>query len=170
MTTSRFPSVLDDVTVRLVAGEVLLIAAVAALTRQPWLFGVLALDFILRVGLGPKWSPLARLAGRFIRPRVSAAPRPTPGPPKRFAATVGAVFSVAIPATYYLGAHTVGWILIGVMLIFPALESILGICVGCQVFSILMRLGVIPPEVCLECADISFRRGGQLAGPTTRSR
>jgi Domain of unknown function (DUF4395) len=77
---------------------------------------------------------------------------------------------VAIPATYYLGAHTVGWILIGVMLIFPALESILGICVGCQVFSILMRLGVIPPEVCLECADISFRRGGQLAGPTTRSR
>jgi hypothetical protein len=170
MTTSRFPRVLDDVTVRLVAGEVLLIAAVAALTRQPWLFGVLALDFILRAGLGPKWSPLARLASRFVRPRVSAAPRPTPGPPKRFAATVGAVFSLAIPATYYLGAHTVGWVLIAVMLVFPALESILGICVGCLVFSVLMRLGVIPREVCLECADISFRRGSQLAGPTTRSR
>jgi hypothetical protein len=167
---SRFPRVLDDVTVRLVAGEVLLIAIIAAVTRQPWVFAVLAVDFVLRVGLGPKASPLAQLAARAIRPRISAAPRPTPGPPKRFAATVGAVFSAAIPVTYYLGAHTVAWLLIAVMLVFPALESILGICVGCLVFSALMRLGVIPEEVCLECADISRRRGAQLAGPTTRSR
>jgi Domain of unknown function (DUF4395) len=166
----RFPRVLDDVTVRLVAGEVLVIATIAAATRQPWLFAVLAVDFVLRVGLGPKASPLAQLAARAIRPRVSAAPRLTAGPPKRFAATVGAVFTIAIPVTYYLGAHTVAWLLIAVMLVFPALESILGICVGCLVFSALMRLGVIPEEVCLECADISLRRGAQLAGPTTRSR
>jgi hypothetical protein len=166
----RFPRVLDDVTVRLVAGEVLVIAIVAAVTRQPWLFAVLAVDFVLRVGFGPKASPLAQLAARVIRPRISAAPRPTAGPPKRFAATVGAVFSAAIPVTYYLGGHTVAWLLIAVMLVFPALESILGICVGCLVFSALMRLGVIPEEVCLECADISRRRGAQLAGPTTRSR
>ena len=168
--SGRFPRILDDVTVRLVAGEVLLIAAVAAVARQPWLFAVLAVDFVLRAGLGPKASPLAQLAARAIRPHLSAAPRPTPGPPKRFAATVGAVFSIAIPVTYYLGAHTVAWLLIAVMLVFPALESILGICVGCLVFSALMRLGVIPEEVCLECADISLRRGAQLAGPTTRSR
>jgi len=45
-----------------------------------------------------------------------------------------------------------------VMVLFPALESILGICVGCILFSGLMRLGVIPEEVCLECADITKRR------------
>ncbi len=61
---SRFPRMLDDVTVRLVAGEVLAVALVAAVTRQPWLFGLLAADFILRVALGPKASPLALLAGR----------------------------------------------------------------------------------------------------------
>jgi hypothetical protein len=170
MTQSRFPRVLDDVTVRLVAGEVLLIAVIAAATRQPWLFAVLAVDFILRAGLGPKASPLALVASRFIRPRVKAAPRPTPGPPKRFAATVGAVFSVAIPVTYYLGGHTAAWVLIAIMVVFPFLESVLGICVGCIVFRGLMRVGVIPESVCLECADISLRRGAQLAGPTTRSK
>jgi uncharacterized protein DUF4395 len=169
MTTPRFPRILDDVTVRLVAGEVLLIAAIAAVTRQPWVFALLAVDFVLRAGFGPKVSPLAQLATRLIRPRVPAAPRPTAGPPKRFAAAVGAVFSIAIPPVYYLVSHPVGWVLIAIMLVFPALESLLGICVGCKVFGLLMRLGVIPEEVCLECADISLRRSGQLAGPTTRS-
>ncbi len=170
MSAPRFPRVLDDVTVRLVAGEVLLVAVVAALTRQPWLFALLAADFVLRAGLGPKASPLAQLAARAVRPRLSAAPRPTAGPPKRFAATVGAVFSTAVPVTYYLGAHAVAWVLIAVMLVFPALESLLGICVGCIVFRALMRLGVIPEEVCLECANISLRRAAQPAEPTTRSR
>lgn len=168
--TSRFPRVLDDVTVRLVAGEVLLVAVVAALTRQPWLFGLLAVDFILRAGFGPRRSPLAIVAGRLVRPRVRVAPRPTAGPPKRFAATVGAVFSVAIPVSYYLGAHALAWVLIAVMVVFPFLESVLGICVGCIVFRGLMRIGVIPEEVCLECADISLRRTAQPTGPTTRSR
>ena len=169
MTTSRFPRVLDDVTVRLVAGEVLLVAVVSALTRQPWLFGLLAVDFVLRTGFGPKASPLALLAGRVLRPRVSALPRPTAGPPKRFAAAIGVVMSAAIPVTYYLVAHWLGWLLIAVMLVFPALEAFLGLCVGCRVFALLMRLGVIPEEVCLECADISLRRPAQLAGPSTRS-
>jgi Domain of unknown function (DUF4395) len=157
-TRSRFPRMLDDVTVRLVAGEVLVVALVAAVSRQPWLFALLAADFILRVSLGPKASPLAQLAGRVIRPRLTTPPRPTAGPPKRFAATVGAVFSVAIPVVYYAWSHPVAWGLIAVMIIFPALESILGICVGCLVFGWLMRVGVIPEEVCLECADISRRR------------
>jgi hypothetical protein len=52
-----------------------------------------------------------------------------------------------------------GVVVIGaVMVLFPALESIFGICVGCILFSGLMRLGVIPEEVCLECADITKRR------------
>ena len=81
MTTPRFPRVLDDVTVRLVAGEVLLIAVIAAVTRQPWLFALLAVDFVLRAGFGPKVSPLAQLASRVIRPRYPPRPDPPPGRP-----------------------------------------------------------------------------------------
>ena len=162
MRIPSFPRMLDDVTVRIVAGEVLLVAVIAALTRRPWLFAVLAVDFVLRTGLGPKASPLALLAGKVIRPRVPTAPRPTPGPPKRFAAAVGTVFTIAIPAVYYGAGGTVGhdiaWVLIAIMLVFPALEAFLGLCVGCRVFSLLMRFGLIPEEVCLECADISLRQ------------
>jgi Domain of unknown function (DUF4395) len=153
----RFPRVLDDITVRVVAGEVLLIAVIAALTRQPWIFGVLAVDFVLRVSFGPRLSPLAQLAGKVIRPRLRVAPRPTPGPPKRFAAAVGTVFTIAIPVIYYAVSHTIGWVLIAIMIVFPVLESVFGLCVGCIVFGWLMRLGIIPEEVCAECADISLR-------------
>jgi len=153
-----FPRVVDDVTVRLIAGEVLLISLVAMALRAPWIYGVLGVDFVLRTVLGPRWSPLARVASGLIRPRVKAAPRPTPGPPKRFAAAIGAVFSIAIPVFAYSGLGIVAWALAAIMVIFPALESLLGICVGCIVFGFLIRAGVIPEKVCVECADISLRR------------
>ena len=37
-----------------------------------------------------------------------------------------------------------------------ALEALLGLCVGCVLFQ-LMRLGVVPEEICLDCADITRR-------------
>jgi len=42
-----------------------------------------------------------------------------------------------------------------VMLILAAgLESLLAFCVGCRIFALLMRAGLIPEAVCAECADI----------------
>lgn len=152
-----FPRVVDDVTVRLVAGEVLCVSVAAIALRAPWLYGVLGADFALRTVFGPRRSPLARLAG-LVRPRVKAAPRPTPGPPKRFAALMGAVFSLAIPVFAYTGLPTVAWSLAAIMVLFPALEAFLGICVGCLVFGVLIRAGIVPERVCVECADITLRR------------
>jgi hypothetical protein len=45
------------------------------------------------------------------------------------------------------------------MLFVPAagLESIAEYCVGCKVFGLLMRAGMIPDIVCAECADIRPR-------------
>ena len=165
MSSSRFPAVVDDVTVRLIAAVVLVIGVIALATQQWWLYAVLAVDFSLRAALGPQASPIARLVQRWIRPAVSAPKRPTAGPPKRFAATIGAVMTVAATVLWVVAlvtgssGATAGVVVIGaVMVLFPALESIFGICVGCILFSGLMRLGVIPEEVCLECADITKRR------------
>ncbi len=160
MTTEPlFPRVVDDVTVRLIAAVVLVLALVALDLRQPWIYLVLAVDFTLRASLGPRASPLAQLVLRLIRPRVSTPPRPTPGPPKRFAAGIGAVLTSAAAVLWLLGVATPVVLAIGViMIVFPALESIFGICVGCKIFGVLMKLGVIPEEICLECADISLRR------------
>jgi hypothetical protein len=98
-----------------------------------------------------------------IRPRVPAAPRYTAGPPKRFAAAVGAVFTLAATVLWLAGT-SLPVILIGaIMVVFPALESLAGVCVGCIVFGWLIRLGVIPESVCLECADISRRTAARQA-------
>jgi hypothetical protein len=164
MSSSRFPGVVDDVTVRLIAAVVLLVSASTLATQQWWLLAVLAVDFTLRAALGPRSSPIARLVQTWVRPRVAAAPRPTAGAPKRFAASIGAVLTVT--ATLALALHVatessgafiavVGITI--VMVAFPALESILGICVGCILFGGLMRLGVVPEDVCLDCADITRR-------------
>ncbi|TQM57273.1 uncharacterized protein DUF4395 [Humibacillus xanthopallidus] len=171
MSSSRFPAVVDDVTVRLIAAVVLVIGVVALGTQQWWLYAVLAVDFTLRAALGPKASPLALLVSRWIRPAVPAAKRPTAGPPKRFAATIGAVMTVAATALWIVhlatgsGAAITAVVVIGaIMVLFPLLEAAFGLCVGCRLFAVLMRLGLVPEEVCLDCADITRRRAPQTVG------
>lgn len=155
---SRFPRVVDDVTVRIIAALVLVLGVVALAAHQWWLYAVLAVDFILRAALGPKASPLAQLAQRVVRPRIRAERRPTAGPPKRFAATIGAVLTTAATVLWLAGTEAPVVVIGAVMVLFPALEAVLGLCVGCKMFAVLMKLGLVPEEVCLECADISLRR------------
>lgn len=159
---SSFPAVVDDVTVRLVAAVVLLVVLAALLLQQWWLLVPLAADFVLRAALGPSASPLSRFVGRWVRPRVPALPHPTAGAPKRFAAAIGAVLTTAASVLWLVAlvtgataAHTAVVAIAVVMAVFPALEALLGLCVGCVAFGWLMRAGVVPESVCVECADIS---------------
>ena len=163
MRVSRFPNIVDDVTVRLIAGGVLLLAVVALAAHQWWLYAVLAADFVLRAGWGPSASPVAIVVNRWVRPRVPAAPRYTAGPPKRFAAAIGAVLTAAATVLWLAGAGTPVVVIGVVMVVFPALEALAGVCVGCIVFGWLMRLGVIPESICLECADITRRAAQRQA-------
>ena len=156
----RFPRVVDDVTVRLIAAVVLILAIAALALQQWWIYAVLAIDFILRTAFGPKASPVAQGVQRFVRPRVDVPKRLSPGPPKRFAAAVGAALTTVAAVLWVLGVASPVVVVIGVvMIVFPALESILGFCVGCKVFGVGMKLGIVPEEICLDCADISQRPG-----------
>ncbi len=152
----NFPDIVDEITIRLIAAQVLVVTVVAALGQWWWLYALLAIDFALRVGYGPRFSPTAHLAG-LIRRRLGRPPRPTSGPPKRFAATIGLVCSLLLLAFAGLGWTAATWVIAVAMIVFPALESILGFCVGCQIFGLLIRAGLIPERVCLDCADISRR-------------
>jgi hypothetical protein len=164
MRISRFPSLVDDITVRLIAAVVLVVGAIALGTQQWWLYALLAADFTLRAALGPDASPVARFVRRALRPRIAAPPRPTAGPPKRFAAAIGAVMTGTATLLWLLAAATgsqaAGAVVVAigvVMVVFPALEAFFGVCVGCILFSGLMRIGLVPDDVCLECADLSQR-------------
>jgi hypothetical protein len=150
-----FPNPVNEVAARLVAAGVVLLSLTIIVFDQPWLTAVLAYGFIARVATGPKLSPLGLLVTRVIVPRLPLEARPVPGPPKRFAQAVGVVFSttVAVLALGF-GLKTAAYSVLGVLIFFATLESALGICVGCKVFAGLMRVGVIPEEVCERCNDI----------------
>lgn len=155
---SRFPRVVDDVTVRLIAAAVLVLAIVALAMDQWWIYAVLAVDFILRTTFGPKASPVARGVQHVVRPLVPARKRPTAGPPKRFAAGIGGALTTLAAVLSVLGVADPVVVTIGaIMIAFPFLEAVFGLCVGCKVFAVLMKLGIVPEEICLECADISLR-------------
>jgi hypothetical protein len=141
-----------------VAGGVVLIAILGLATGWMWLLAVMAVGFWLRVAAGPRFSPLGLLATKVVAPRLGD-PKMVPGPPKRFAQTIGAVTTtlgaiLALP----LGIDTAGYVVFAIMAIFATLESVFAFCVGCQIFALLMRAGIIPDEVCEACADISLRR------------
>jgi hypothetical protein len=152
-----FPNPVNEKAARTVAAVVAVTCLVALLTGWHWMLVPLAYGFIARALAGPRFSPLGWVAMNVVAPRLGEK-RPTPGPPKRFAQAIGAVVTTAAAiAGLALGWDLFAQILLGVMVLFATLESVLGLCVGCKVFAVLMRVGVIPPETCEACNDIWSR-------------
>ena len=156
-TVLGFPNPVDEVSARLVAGGVVLLAATYLLTGNRAVLAVLTVGFLARVLTGPKLSPLGRLVTQVVRPRLAVRPKLVPGPPKRFAQGVGAAFSVTALALALAGAATAATVLIAVLATFAVLESVFAFCMGCTVFGWLMRAGVIPESVCESCANLALR-------------
>lgn len=150
-----FANPVNEVAARLVAAGVVVMAAAAILLDLPWLTAVIAYGFVARVLTGPTLSPLGQLVTRVLVPALKFERRDVPGPPKRFAQGIGAAFTVAAAVVALgFGDTGVAYALLGVIIFFAALESVFAYCVGCKVFALLMRLGVIPERVCESCADI----------------
>jgi hypothetical protein len=160
-----FPEHVNEKAVRIVAGTVMLVSVVGLATSSYWLFIPLAYGFVARVLAGPTLSPLARLASAVIAPRLGA-PKEVPGPPKRFAQGMGAVMTTT-GAVLALGAglHGVGDAIFVAMIFAAGLESLFAVCLGCHVFALLMRVGVMPERACPECADIWARPGMSASAP-----
>src|SRR5437588_9183921 len=160
-----FPNPVNEKAARVVAGVVLATAVLILATSWYWLLIPLAYGFWARVLTGPTLSPVGWLAQNVVAPRLGSR-KPVPGPPKRFAQGMGAAFSsTALVLALIAGAHTAADVVLGLLVIAAGLESIFAVCLGCQAFALLMRVGVIPERICVECADISRRlRAGASTG------
>jgi hypothetical protein len=152
-----FPRTINENAARVVAGVVAITALIALLIPAHWLAVPLAYGFWARVLTGPRLSPLGRLASRVIAPRLGP-PKEVSGPPKRFAQGMGAAITTAAVVALALGANGVVAALLTLVAIAAALESVLAFCIGCKLFGALMRAGVVPEDICAECADIWSRR------------
>jgi hypothetical protein len=160
-----FPDPVNEVSARLVAGAVLVMSLATIVFDQPWLTAVIAYGFVARVTTGPTLSPLGQLVTREVTPRLPVRPRFVSGPPKRFAQGIGATLSVtaAVLALGY-GLRGAAYVVLGLVVVAAGLESIFAYCLGCKIFGLLRRLGVIPEEVCDRCSDIWSRPAGPGAG------
>ena len=65
---------------------------------------------------------------------------------------------------FLAGAPTAARVVIALLTGAAFLEAAFGLCLGCKVFAVLMRVGVIPESVCEECNDLSLRIPGLTAG------
>lgn len=161
-----FPNPVNEKAARTVAAGALALAVLTLATGWQWLLIPLAYGFWARVLTGPTLSPLGRLAQDVVAPRLGPR-RPVPGPPKRFAQGIGAALTTAaLVLGLGLGHHAVADGLLALLVIAAGLEAGFGLCLGCRAFALLMRAGVIPADVCAECADLSTR----LAASRTASR
>ena len=156
-----FPNPVNEVSARLVAGFVVVLCLATITLDLPWMTAVIAYGFLARVLTGPTLSPVGQFVTRVVTPALGLPEKLVAGPPKRFAQGIGAVLSVSA-AVLALGFGAVGaaYVLLAFIVVAATLESVFGFCLGCTIFAALMRVGVIPSEVCERCDDIWSRGAG----------
>ena len=157
-----FPEIVNDYAARCTAALVVTLAVVTLLAPEPartWLAGALVVGFALRVAGGPRYSPFGRLSVHVLAPRVSAEPKLVSGAPKRFAQTIGLVMSSVAFGLFLGGLTTAGITVLGVLVLAALAEAALGFCLGCWMYGRLQRVGLIPDDACVDCADIWARPG-----------
>jgi hypothetical protein len=155
-----FPNPVNETSARVVAGGVLAMSVAAVAADQPWLVVPLTYGFAARALAGPRYSPLGLIATRVVTPRLKVNHRYSPGPPKRLAQVVG--LTICVGCWYWLvtGRRRAAYSLLLLLVGAAGLEAVLGICLGCKLFALGMRMGLVPPSTCRACEDIWSRYPG----------
>lgn len=149
-----FPDPVDEVSARLVATGVLGLAAATIALDKPVLLAPLTYGFAARVLTGPTLSPLGQLVTKVVRPRLSAEPKPVPGPPKRLAQGMGFAMSGTALALAATGRRRAAYGVLAGLMGAASLEAFFGYCLACRMFPLLMRAGVVPADACERCNDL----------------
>ncbi|OBB12184.1 hypothetical protein A5761_22645 [Mycolicibacterium setense] len=121
----------------LLAAGVSEFAAAVLLGAQAVVFAVGALG-------GPRKHPYGRLFATFVAPRLAPVTEREPVPPLKFAQLVGFVFAVIGTAGFAFGITAVGLTATALALVAAFLNAAFGICLGCQIYPLVVRLRRIP--------------------------
>jgi len=146
-----FPNPVNEISARLVAAMVAMLTIATLLTEHQFVAGFLLYGFIARVATGPTLSPMGLIATKIIVPAFGNPTKLVAGPPKRFAQTIGLIFSTIAFVMLLLDFILVFKITLSILVIFALLESVVGFCAGCFVFNYLMKWKIIPQSICESC-------------------
>jgi Domain of unknown function (DUF4395) len=168
--TELHAPVVDENEVRAAAGLTMVVGAVAFsyayFTRQYIPLQVVAslfsVEFLIRLTVGIRYSPIGALARMLT---LNRPPEWVSAKPKRFAWTLGLGMTFAmtiitnigirgmLPRTICLICLTLMW-----------MESALGLCLGCKIYSLMVRRGWAPTDPEFEvCADGACEQPGRTA-------
>jgi len=99
-----------------------------------WVPVAVALALILLSLAGPRWSPVGWVFRRIAPPAAELEP----AAPARFSQMLAAIFLTLGLALLALGLGLGGWVVIGLVAAMALFSAISGICVGCEVYRLLL--------------------------------
>jgi tellurite resistance protein TehA-like permease/glutaredoxin len=111
-----------------------------------WAVLALAIDFFGRLLFGGNYTPIG-LIGNIVAHAWKGRPVLMAGPPKQFAAFCGFFMSALSAALLLAGERLGGTIVIGILIFPTGLEGILDWCMGCWMFGLGIRYGIVPASV-----------------------
>lgn len=127
---------------RFAAGITAVVVAVVLVVPSPAreiLLAVQVAVFATAAFIGLGSSPYSIFFKKFIRPRIGAPAELEDSRPPRFAQLVGFAFTAVALVAFLAGATTVGLVATGFALIAALLNSVLGLCLGCELYLLLRR-------------------------------
>ena len=133
---------IDHSALRLNQAMIIVLSILAFIFNQLWLALLVAL--VMGAGTALKAPGFGWLYGRFLKPLKLVKPlvlwdNPEP---HRFAQGLGSVFMLAGSFLLWLGAVTLGWGLVWLVIALAALNLFAGFCAGCLAYYWLTRLKV----------------------------
>jgi hypothetical protein len=139
--------VFDENQVRAAAGITMALGAVAFVYANfEKVFGPIKLvttfffiDFLIRAAVGLRYSPVGVVARVLVR---RLEPQWTSAKPKRFAWTLGLVMSFSMMIITNINVHgTLPRTICLICLALMWMESVLSLCLGCEIYGFLVRHG-----------------------------
>jgi hypothetical protein len=117
----------------------LLVSALSPLAAAIVL-GLQAVVFAIGALGGPRRHPYGRLFATLVAPRLGPVKEREPVAPLKFAQLVGLIFAIVGTAGFAVGAPLVGVVATAFALVAAFLNAAFGICLGCQLYPLVVRL------------------------------
>jgi Domain of unknown function (DUF4395) len=117
-----------------------LVAAAFSDAAAAVILGVQAVVFAIGAVSGPRRHPYGRIFAALVAPRLGPVSEREPVPPLKFAQLVGFLFAVVGVAGFATGLTALGLGATAFALIAAFLNAAFGICLGCQLYPLVVHL------------------------------
>lgn len=123
----------QESTTRLIALQVVVILFLVFFGHWTFLAYILTVDFAIR-GFTYLRSPLNYIA-KSVSKVLGLRPKPIFATPKKFAALLGFVFSLAISVSLSMDLEVFAYVVGGILAFFAFLEAVFNLCIGCYIYN-----------------------------------